>query len=263
MTDQQDSQSEFPNASRIYDYTLGGHHNYEADRQAAEYMFSLVPSTKKWVHILRQFIREGAHQMESLGFDKFIDLGSGLPTADHLHSLVPNSKVIYVDNDPVTVTFGTELLEDNPNARYIQEDARNVEAILASPVVKELFGDDRKVAFVVNAVTSFFSMEENIKLMQDLYDWAAPGSRIFVTFESKNPDMTTPKMEQFLAMFDQMGAHFEFITLEQSKEIMGPWVVDENGYKPIAEWLGVGDMFTEEDHEGVELEFYAAILEKK
>lgn len=263
MTEQQDVQTEFPNASRIYDYTLGGHHNYEADRNAAEYMFSLVPSTKKWVRILRQFIREGAHQLESQGFTKFLDLGSGLPTADHLHSLVPNSKVVYVDMDPVTVTFGTELLDGNPNARYIQEDARNVKAILESPVVQEMFGDDRKIAFVLNAVTSFFTIEENKKLMQELYDWAAPGSKICVTFESKNPEMTTPKMDQFMAMFDQMGSTFVFITLEEAKEIMGPWVVDETGYKPIAEWLGISDMFTEEDHEGVELEFYAAILEKK
>jgi len=263
MTDQQDSQTQFPNAGRVYDYTLGGNHNYEADRQAAEYMFSLVPSTKKWVRILRQFIREGAYQLEQQGFNKFLDLGSGLPTADHIHSLVPNSKVVYVDMDPVTVTYGMELLDGNPNARYVQEDARNVEAILSSPTIAEMFGDDRKIAFVLNAVTSFFTMEENKKLMQELYDWAAPGSKICVTFESKNPEMTTPKMDQFLGMFDQMGAHFEFITLEQAKEIMGSWVVDERGYQPIAKWLGVEDMFTEEDHEGVELEFYAAILEKK
>jgi O-methyltransferase involved in polyketide biosynthesis len=261
MTEKIEILTDVPNAGRVYDYVLGGHHNFEADRGAANFMISLLPSTPKWVRMLRQFLREAVRQLTEEGFDKFLDLGSGLPTADHIHSAAPDAKVIYVDSDPVTVSYGMEILQGNPNVRYIEADMSDVDAILNSPILKEMFGDDRKVVIGLNAVTCFFSDEENKKIMQALYDWAAPGSKIFATFETKNPALTTPKIEQFLAMFNQMGTYYQFTTPEESKAFMEPWVVQS--YKPLAEWLGVEDHFTEEDREGVELEFYGAIFEKK
>ncbi len=251
-----------PNAGRVYDYVLGGHHNFEADRQAAEYMISLIPSTRKWVRMLRMFMHEAAQQLADEGFDRFLDLASGLPTEEHIHLTVPHARVIYVDNDPVVVSYGTEILGDNPRAKYIQADIRDIDAILNSPVIETLFGDERRVAIGFNAVTCFLTEEEVSQIAQALYDWAAPGSKLFATFETKDPNLMTPKMEQFLAMFDQMGSPYHFLTLEQSKELMKPWTADERGFRPLAEWLGLQDQITEEDREGVNLEFYGAFLVK-
>ncbi|HIE55921.1 MAG TPA: hypothetical protein EYP90_12225 [Chromatiaceae bacterium] len=263
MTEQANISTDAPNAGRVYDYVLGGHHNFEADRQAAGFMISLLPSTPKWVKVLRQFIREAVHQLTEEGFDKFLDLGSGLPTADHIHSLAPQAKVVYVDKDPVTVSYGMQILDGNPNVKYIESDIRDIDAILASPIIPELFGDDRKVAIGVNAVSCFLDMEENKKLFQALYEWAAPGSKLFLTVESKNPALTTPQLDQFVDMFRQMGDAYYFITVEEANEMVKPWQPDEKGYKTLAEWLDIEDLFTPEDHEGVELEFYGVFLEKK
>ena len=263
MSEQTNPSTDIPNPGRVYDYVLGGHHNFESDRQAADFMISLLPSTPKWVRILRQFIGEATRQLVAEGFDKFLDLGSGLPTADHIHSFAPDAKVIYVDKDPVTVAYGMQILDGNPNVTYIESDIRDIDAILASPTITEMFGDDRKVAIGVNAVSCFLTPEENKKLFQALYEWAAPGSKLFLTVESKNPELTTPQLDQFVGMFEQMGDAYYFITVEEANEMVKPWRPDENGYKTLAEWLGIEDLFAPEDHEGVELEFYGVFLEKK
>lgn len=251
-----------PSGSRVYDYTLGGSHNFEADRQAADYMLSLLPSAGKWVRLLRSFLQEATEQLGEEGFDKFLDLGSGLPTADHIHSILPNARVIYTDFDPITVAYGQELLKDNPNARFLQADVRNLDAILHSPAITEMFGDDRKVVIGMNGMTCFFTEEELKGFFQKLYDWAAPGSKLFCTFETKNPDLTTPNLEGFVGMFAQMGSPYYFLTAEESKALLGPWQIDGDRFKTITDWLGAPDLITEEDREGVELEFYGAILVK-
>lgn len=251
-----------PSGSRVYDYTLGGNHNFEADRQAAEFMFSLLPSTPKWVRLLRSFMQEAAVQLGEEGFDKFLDLGSGLPTADHIHAILPQARIIYTDFDPITVTYGKELIKDMPNVRFLEADVRNLDSILNAPAINELFGDDRRVAIGLNGMTCFFTEDELQQVFTKLYEWAAPGSKLFCTFETKNPAMTTPNLEQFLGMFAQMGSPYYFLTPAQPKDLSHPWRVEEGNYKPITEWLDAPGLITAEDREGVELEFYGAILVK-
>lgn len=251
-----------PSGSRVYDFTLGGSHNFEADRQAAEFMFSLLPSTPKWVRLLRSFMQEAVAQLGSEGFDRFLDLGSGLPTADHIHAILPEARIIYTDFDPVTVTYGQELTRNMPNVRFLEADVRSLETILRSPVVEEMFGDDRRVAIGLNGMTCFFQEEELQEIFTSLYNWAAPGSKLFCTFETKHANLTTPKLEQFLGMFAQMGSPYYFLTPEQSRALSHPWRIEEGAYKPITEWLDTPDLITPEDREGVELEFYGAILVK-
>jgi O-methyltransferase involved in polyketide biosynthesis len=251
-----------PNAGRVYDYILGGHSNYEIDRQAAEYMLSLLPSTRKWTRMLRLFLQEATNILADEGFDKFLDLGSGLPTANHIHVNAPEAKVIYVDADPTTVTFGKQLLQEHPNATYIAEDITNIDAVLSSPVIEQMFGAERKVAIGLNAVLCFFSEEQAKEIVQKLYDWAAPGSKLFATFETKDPNLTTPQLEQFLDMFQQMGVTYNFTTLAEAQETMKPWQADERGYLPLYTWLDIEDQFSEKDYEEIDLQFYGAILVK-
>ncbi len=249
-----------PNSARVYDYVLGGYHNFEADRQAAEYMISLVPSTRKWVRMLRMFMQFAVEQLAGEGFDCFLDLASGLPTVEHIHSTVPDAHVIYVDSDPVVVAYGTEILGDNPRVRYLQADVREINSILTSPIVKTLFGGMQRSAIGFNAITVFLTDAEIRAIMQRLYEWAAPGSKLFITIETKNPNLMTPKMQQFVDMFAQMETPYRFTTVPATLELVKPWVPDRSGFRPLADWLGVQNQITDADREGVELEFYGAFL---
>lgn len=253
-----------PNSGRVYDYVLGGTHNFEVDRRAAEYMISLLPAMPKWVRMLRMFLQEAVLILTEEGFDCFLDLASGLPTMGHIHEVAPNAKVIYVDNDPFVVAYGTLLLGDNPRVRYIEANILDMDAVLTSPVISELFGDNRKVAIGFTAMTCFLNEEENRRVARALYDWAAPGSKMFATFESKDPNLMTPQVQKFLDAFAEMGTPFYFITPEEAIDWMKPWEVDERGFRPLTEWLGLGeDYITEEDRYGVGVEFYGVIFVKR
>jgi hypothetical protein len=251
-----------PNAARVYDYSLGGNHNFEADRQVAEYMFTLVPSTKKWVRLLRMFLHDAAQEMADQGFTSFLDLASGLPTVEHIHSTVPDAKVIYVDSDPVVVNYGKEILGTSQNVRFLEADIREIDSVLASPVIPELFGNNRKVAIGLNGVTVFLSDEEIGRIMQATYDWAASGSKMWVTWETQGAGLMTPQWGQFLGMFDQMGSPMHLVPEERARELVKPWKVDARGFRPITDWLGLDNYITEQDREGVGLEFYGVYLEK-
>lgn len=262
MPEKQPMDTNLPNAARVYDYSLGGSHNFQADRQAAEYMFMLVPSTKKWVRLLRMFLTEAAVQLSEEGYTMFLDLASGLPTVEHIHSSVPDAKVLYVDNDPVVYSYGTEILGGNPNVRYLEADIREIEKVLNAPIVQELFGDNRRLAIGFNGITPFLSDEEISRIMAATYAWAAPGSKMWVTWETQAEGKMTPQWGQFLGMFEQMGSPLHLIPEVRARELVAPWQPDARGFRPITEWVGLQDYITEADREQVGLEFYGVFLEK-
>jgi len=252
-----------PNAARVYDYTLGGTHNFEADRQAAEYMFSLVPSTRKWVRMLRGCLQAAARRLSAEGFKHYVDFASGLPAGDHIHAVLPDARVVYSDKNPLTIAHGRALLGNNPNTIYLESDIRNAAELLRRPDVEQFLGGNRRVVFGANGITVFLSAEENARFFRDLYDWAEPGSKLFTSFETKSPEKTTPRWEQFVGMFRQMGEPFNLYSLDEYLAMCGPWVPDRHGVVPLREFLGLpAGHISEEDREGVDIEFDAAILEK-
>lgn len=250
-----------PNAARVYDYMLGGTHNYESDQLAAEFMGTLVPSTRTWVRKLRRFLHLASIDLATEGFDRFLDLGSGLPTEEHIHASVPNARVVYVDKDPVVVSLGLEILRGDPDVCYIEADIRDIDSILNSEATKKLLGDASKVAIGFNAITCFLSEEEIARIVRALYDWAPGGSKLFATFETKAEHAMTPKLQQMVDMFDKMGSPYHFLTLKRAQELVRPWVEDARGFRPLCQWLGDADTSAQEQ-EGVELEFYGVILTK-
>lgn len=254
--------SQVPNAGRIYDYLLGGRHNYEADRQAAEFMLGLVPSLRKWLRQLRMFLHEISSKLAAEGFDQFLDLGSGLPTEEHIHRTVPGARVVYTDMDPVVVACGNQIIGDNPDVRYLHADIRNIAVILRSPAVEQLLNPAKKLAIGFNAVTCFLTEAEVSEVVRCVYDWVAPGSKLFATFETKAEGLMTPPLQQLLAMFEQLGSPYHFLTLPRLRELVEPWRADQRGFCPLDEWLDNAEPTTTADREGVGLEFYGAILLK-
>jgi hypothetical protein len=252
-----------PNAARIYNYALGGSHYLPADQAAAEYMFSLVPSTRKWVHMLRQYLQHAATQLRADGFTHFVDFASGLPTDDHIHGVLPDARIVYSDLDPATYAAAQQMVGDLPNVLYLQADVREARSLLESQQVQDFLGGERRVALGLNGITVFLSPEEIRRLFHDLYEWAAPGSKLYITYETKEAGRMTPQMQQFLGIFEQAGSPFWMYTLEESIALSQPWQLPPSGLQPLHEFLGLGaDYITEADREGVGLEYYAAILEK-
>jgi hypothetical protein len=149
-----------PNAGRIYDFLLGGNHNFEVDRLAAQQLIKLQPFMPKLFRAIRWFLGEAVRRLAADGFTQFIDFASGLPTVDHIHQVAPSgTKVIYSDIDPVTVAYGQEILKESPDTRYVVCNASKPEDLLGAPVVSQLLGNSRRVAIGFSGIAWFISDE--------------------------------------------------------------------------------------------------------
>jgi hypothetical protein len=250
-----------PNAGRIYDYLLGGNHNFEVDRMAAQQFLQAAPLLPEAARIIRWFLGEAIRRIAADGYTRFIDFASGLPTMDHIHQVAPpGTKVIYSDLDPVTVAYGQEIIKDNPDARYLACPAGKPETLLDSPVVTQLFGENRKVAFGLNGIAWFLPDEEIAHAMKSLHAWAAPGSRLFLSdFDYAR---STPEVKQFFTLYEKFGQPFHPRTLQGLQKLISPWKVREPGFKPLEEWFEMKKVVGEKTQTTLGGLLMGAILEK-
>jgi hypothetical protein len=172
----------------------------------------------------------------------------------------PGTKVIYSDIDPVTVAYGQEIIKDNPDARYLVCPAGKPETLLASPVVTQLFGENRKVAIGFNGIAWFLPDEDISHAMQSLHAWAAPGSRLFLTdFDNSR---ATPELKLVISLYEKVGQPGYARTLKRLTELISPWKVREPGFKPLEEWFEMKKVVGEKTEGTFGGLLMGAILEK-
>jgi SAM-dependent methyltransferase len=230
-----------PSPGRMYDYYLGGNHNFEVDRQVADQVLKIIPFTVKFVRMQRWALQDIAVELsERRGYDVIIDFASGLPTNDHIHHKVPKgTTVIYSDVDPVVVEYAREILKDNtPNVYFFQADARHPEELLARPEVEKILAGRRKVGLIYWGVSIFLPDESISHAVRYLYDWAAPGSCLVFNAQGANANPEDPATKQSKQIYEQMGQNCFLRTLEEYYELLKPWQPDAKGFIPLLEWHG-------------------------
>jgi SAM-dependent methyltransferase len=143
----------------MYDYYLGGSHNFAVDRAAAQAMIAAVPDAPLMAQANRAFLRRAVQFLLDAGVRQFLDIGSGIPTVGNVHEIAqrvaPDCRVAYVDVDPVAVAHSREILSSNDRAIAVQEDLRRADRILAHPEVRKLLDLDEPVAVMIVAVLHF------------------------------------------------------------------------------------------------------------
>jgi O-methyltransferase involved in polyketide biosynthesis len=146
--------------ARMYDYWLGGAHNFDVDRRVAAQMVAVYPEAQKVAWANRAFLRRAVEFLVDAGVRQFLDIGSGVPTVGHVHeiaqSAAPESRVVFVDVDPVAVAHSRLILEGNDRTAVIQEDVRRPEQILAAPEMR-LLDLDQPVAVLVVALFHYIT----------------------------------------------------------------------------------------------------------
>jgi hypothetical protein len=173
-----------PSPARMYDYMLGGTHNFQVDRDATEEFRAQLPDLEDAAWANRGFHGRAARWMAlEEGISQFIDIGSGLPTQSNthevLHALNPDAKIVYVDNDPMVRVLARQLLTDEGTTAVIQADLREPEAVLAHPELAALIDFDRPVGLLMTAVLQFVSdSADPWGILRRYLDAVAPGSHL-------------------------------------------------------------------------------------
>lgn len=241
-----------PSAGRMYDYFLGGHHNFEVDRQAAEQALKLMPFGARFVRLQRWALQDIAQELSAVrGFDTIIDFASGLPTQDNIHSRVAQgTTVIYSDTDPVVVEYAREILGNTKNVYYFTADATKPEELLTRPEVQKILGGRRKVAFVTWGLGGFISDDDISHAAKALYDWCEPGSCWAFNCQAAGANAKDLGWIAVSQIYEKMGSPLYLRDLKKYEELLQPWKADKNGFISLLDWHGFDK--SEMAHEGSE-----------
>jgi SAM-dependent methyltransferase len=177
---------EKPNVARIYDYVLGGKDNFTADREAAEQVMAALPHVAHSARANRRFLAKAVTLLAERGVRQFLDLGSGLPTRENVHEVAqrtaPDSKVVYVDHDPVVLAHARALLSDDERTTVIQADLRDPAAVIDHAEVRARFDFDEPVGLLMLAVLHFVpDDDEAFGVVARLRERLVPGSHVVIS----------------------------------------------------------------------------------
>jgi len=229
-----------PSAGRIYDYLLGGHHNFEVDRQAANRLLGLIPFIAKFARLQRWCLQDIARELtEVRKYDVIIDFASGLPTQDHVHNVVPQgTTVIYSDYDPVVVEYAREILEGTPNVYFFEADARRPLDLLKLPEVVSILGERRNIALIYWGIPMFLTDDEISHAAAQLYQWAGERSCWVFNAQGADGNVNSPAAEQVLEIYRQTGSPAYIRSKAKYVELIAPWRPDEHGFVSLLDWHG-------------------------
>jgi hypothetical protein len=181
-----------PHPARMYDYYLGGWDNYEVDRVAAERVIEVHPQVRLSARANRAFLRRAVRELVAGGIRQIIDIGTGIPTSPNTHEVAretaPDTRVVYVDNDPIVATHAGARLTNTERTGFVLGDVRDPKALLDHPTVRELIDFDRPVALLLVAVLHFIRDDENpAALIATLAEALPAGSHLVLTHATGEP----------------------------------------------------------------------------
>ena len=233
--------------ARVYDYWLGGKDNFAADREAARQALEAYPQLAEAVQSNRAFLARAVRYLTGeAAIRQFLDIGTGIPAANNTHQVAqreaPDSRIVYVDNDPIVLAHARALLKSTPQGAcdYIQADLRNPEAILAEAARTLDFG--KPVALMMLAVLQFIpDSEDPYALVSRLLAALPSGSYLVVSHPTDdfNPNRQGESIQRYnerVADQATLRGHDETERFFAGLNIVAPGVV------PVAEWRPDSDL---------------------
>jgi hypothetical protein len=229
------------NPARIWNYWLGGKDHFEADREAADKVIEVLPTMPLLARLARRQQIDTVRLLAGrYGIRQFLDIGTGLPTADNTHEIAqrsaPEARIVYVDNDPVVISHARALLTSSPEGTtdYLQADLRDTAAVLTGAARTLDFGQPVAVLFM--GVLHFIpDADDPYRIVARLMDATVPGSYLVIGHGASDiqadavPEMTRRYNERSSASLtlrtrDQVARFFDGL------ELIGPGLV------PLSQW---------------------------
>jgi hypothetical protein len=239
--------------ARRYDYWLGGKDNFAADRESGDAIAAKFPAIRTAVLENRRFLRRAVTFLaEQAGVRQFLDIGTGLPTANNTHEvaqrIAPESRITYVDNDPLVLVHARALLTSSPQGAtaYVDADLRDPEKILADPGLLDTIDLTRPVALMLVATLHFIDeADDPYGKVRRLAGALAPGSYLVISHATS--DYLPPALVAEIAAGrhgqGRLRSREEITRFFTGLELVEPGVVplpqwhsgDEPGPRPTAE----------------------------
>ncbi|HEY1318845.1 MAG TPA: SAM-dependent methyltransferase, partial [Streptosporangiaceae bacterium] len=153
------------NVARVYDYWLGGTHNFLADQDVARAIAAIEPNVRVFARANRAFLGRAVRFLAAAGIHQFLDIGSGIPTEGNVHEVAqqaaPGARVVYADIDPVAIAHSKAILAGNEDATIIDGDLREPGKVLAHESTQRMLDFSQPVALLLMNVLHFISDAED------------------------------------------------------------------------------------------------------
>ncbi|MFE5858576.1 SAM-dependent methyltransferase [Streptomyces sp. NPDC056500] len=227
-------------SARVYDYILGGKDHYEVDRAAGEASLRAWPGLRTSMLANRAAMRRMAHWLAAeAGVRQFLDIGTGIPTEPNLHQVVqgvaPQSRIVYVDNDPIVLAHADALMCSTPEGRtaYVEADMNAPDTLLAAPELRQTLDLDEPVALTVIAMLQF--VQDAQGLVETLMEPLVSGSHLAITLATAD---LADGSEALAAEYTRRGIPMylrnraEVERLFDRLELVAPGVVPMTSWRP-------------------------------
>ena len=228
--------------ARVYNYWLGGKDNFAADREAAELVISSYPTILASVRAQRDFLgRAVEYLVAQAGIRQFLDIGTGLPTASNTHEVAqlvaPESRVVYVDNDPIVLAHARALLASDPqgSTAYLDADLRNTAEILAEAAETLDFSQPIAV-MLIGVLHCIPDADDPAGLLGRLLDAVPPGSYLAIAHPASDIHASqigaaTKRLNQVMADPVTMRSHDQVARFLDGLDLVEPGLVQVHRWR--------------------------------
>lgn len=229
-----------PSAARIYDYFLGGAHNFEVDRVAAQEAQRAHPAIGLGMRANRSFLQRAVRALVSEGIDQFLDLGSGIPTVGNVHEIAqranPESRIVYVDIEAIAVAHSKSILRGNELATIIRADIERPDEVLDHAALLDL---SRPVAVIMAGILQYIDDNTDpFRVIAGYRDRLASGTYLAMSHPSID-DLSEQRgaaASTAVSVFDRTETPFTYRSRDQFVAMFDGLELIEPGVVKLWEW---------------------------
>jgi hypothetical protein len=240
----QDINTDVAHPARVYDYWLGGKDNFPADRALAEHIMEAIPTMRTMAAANRAFLSRAVRYLaKEAGIRQFLDIGTGIPTSPNVHevaqAVTPDSRVVYVDNDPIVLAHARALLtsQEAGETSFIGADLRQPKSILDHPTLMSTLDLSQPVAVMLVAVLMYFRDTDNpnpFEMVATLLEAMPPGSYLAITHPTA--DFNAEAMGGAVAAAERSGVTLVPRNQAETEEFFAGLDVVDPGVTPVLSW---------------------------
>ncbi|MHA6626220.1 SAM-dependent methyltransferase [Pseudonocardia sichuanensis] len=241
MTDQPlpDIRTDVPHGARIWNYWLGGKDNYAADREIADAVSATFPEIVDMAFKSRQFLNRAVRYLAGeAGIRQFLDVGTGLPTMQNTHevaqSVAPESRIVYVDNDPLVLAHARALLVNTTTegvTKYVDADYHDPARIIEQ--AREILDFSRPIAVMFMGVFGYVpDYDEARRIISHVVD-ATPSGSYLALWEGTSTSEAVVRGAQAQA---DLGSPYQLRTVDEVAGWFAGTELVEPGLVPLTQW---------------------------